>query len=204
MLHATPTYTLRTEVISIVSEHLLCTIGGGNASGLIPDSIPNSSFELQTHRRYHSWTVQPSENTESARGSGRSMEALHEESRYALYRCHLLRECHALSDRCQPMEQRAQSQTCLSYAESWQRKADAKLLWECIEKVYPMMCQASRELGILRMRTKYLDVSRDNMAYVKQRRHTKQRTRKIIRRLLDLLGKILSQPTSVIKNNSQL
>ena len=21
---------------------------------------------------------------------------------------------------------------------------DAKLLWECIEKVYPMMCQASR------------------------------------------------------------
>ena len=101
MLHATPTYTLRTEVISIVSEHLLCTIGGGNASGLIPDSIPNSSFELQTHRRYHSWTVQPSENTESARGTGRSMEALHEESRYALYRCHLLRECHALSDRCQ-------------------------------------------------------------------------------------------------------
>ena len=49
-----------------------------------------------------------------------------------------------------------------------------------------MMCEASRELGIHRMRTKYLDVSRDNMAYVKQRRHTKQRTRKIIRCLLDL------------------
>ena len=56
-----------------------------------------------------------------------------------------------------------------------------------------MMCEASRELGIHRMRTKYLDVSRDNMAYVKQRRHTKQRTHKIIRRLLGLLGKILAE-----------
>lgn len=36
-----------------------------------------------------------------------------------------------------------------------------------------MMCEASRKLGIHRMRTKYLDVARDNMVYVKQRRHTK-------------------------------
>ena len=28
------------------------------------------------------------------------MEAVHEESRYSLYRCHLLRECHALPYRC--------------------------------------------------------------------------------------------------------
>ena len=70
---------------------------------------------------------------------------------------------------------------------------DAKLLWECIEKVYPMMCEASRKLGIHRKRTKFLDVSRDNMAYVKQRRHTNKRTRKMIRRLLDLLGKILAE-----------
>lgn len=34
MLHATPTYTLRTEVISMVSEHLLCTIGGGQRKWL--------------------------------------------------------------------------------------------------------------------------------------------------------------------------
>ena len=32
--------------------------------------------------------------------TGRSMEAVHEESRHTLYRCDLLRECHALSDRC--------------------------------------------------------------------------------------------------------
>lgn len=64
-----------------------------------------------------------------------------------------------------------------------------------------MMCQASRELGIHRMRTKYLDVARDNMAYVKQHRHTKQRTRKIIRRLLDLSGKILAQLRRLDREN---
>ena len=79
--------------------------------------------------------------------------------------------------------------TC--YESSMRYPTDAKLLWECIEKVYPMMCGASRELGIHRMRTKYLDVARDHMAYVKQRRHTKQRTRKMIGRLLKLLGKLL-------------
>ena len=64
-----------------------------------------------------------------------------------------------------------------------------------------MMCEASRELGIHRMRTKYLDVSRDNMAYVKQRRHTKQRTHKIIRRLLGLLGKILAELRRLNREN---
>lgn len=47
--------------------------------------------------------------------------------------------------------------TC--YESAMRYPTDAKLLWECIEKVYPMMCQASRELGIHRMRTKYLDAS---------------------------------------------
>ena len=81
--------------------------------------------------------------------------------------------------------------TC--YESAMRYPTDAKLLWECIEKVYAMMCEASRELGIHRMRTKYLDVSRDNMAYVKQRRHTHKRTHRMIRRLLELLGKILAE-----------
>ena len=80
-------------------------------------------------------------------------------------------------------------------------ETDAKLPWECTEMVYPIMCEASRELGIHRMKTKYLDVSRDNMAYMKQRRHAKQRTRKIIRRLLDLLGKILAEPRRLDREN---
>jgi len=89
--------------------------------------------------------------------------------------------------------------TC--YESAMRYPTDAKLLWECIEKVYPMMCQASREPGIHRMRTKYLDVSRDNTAYVKQRRHTQKRTRKMIRRLLDLLGKILAELRKLDREN---
>ncbi|MCR5435161.1 MAG: transposase [Bacteroidaceae bacterium] len=81
--------------------------------------------------------------------------------------------------------------TC--YESAMRYPTDVKLLWECIEKAYPMMCGASRELGVRRMRTKYLDVSRDNMAYVKQRRHTQKRTRRMIHRLLELLGKILAE-----------
>lgn len=81
--------------------------------------------------------------------------------------------------------------TC--YETAMRYPTDVKLLWECIEKAYPMMCGASRELGVRRMRTKYLDVSRDNMAYVKQRRHTQKRTRRMIHRLLELLGKILAE-----------
>ena len=81
--------------------------------------------------------------------------------------------------------------TC--YETAMRYPTDVKLLWECIEKAYPMMCEASRELGVRRMRTKYLDVSRDNMAYVKQRRHTQKRTRRMIHRLLELLGKILAE-----------
>ena len=89
--------------------------------------------------------------------------------------------------------------TC--YESAMRYPTDAKLLWECIEKVYPMMCMASRELGIHRMRTKYLDVARDNMAYVKQRRHTQKRTRKMIRRLLGLLGKILAELRRLEREN---
>ena len=81
--------------------------------------------------------------------------------------------------------------TC--YESSMRYPTDTKLLWECVEKVYTMMCEASKELGIHRMRTKYLDVAHDNMAYVKQRHHTNKRTRRMIRRQLDLLGKILKE-----------
>ena len=89
--------------------------------------------------------------------------------------------------------------TC--YESAMRYPTDAKLLWECIEKAHSMMCEASRKLGIRRMRTKYLGVSRDNMAYVKQRRHTQKRTRKMIRRLLDLLGKILAELRRLDREN---
>ena len=68
-----------------------------------------------------------------------------------------------------------------------------KLLWESNEKAYTVMCEASGRLGIHRPRTKYLDVARANMGYTKQRKHSRSQTSSIVRRLLQLLGKILKE-----------
>ena len=78
--------------------------------------------------------------------------------------------------------------------ESWMRyPTDVKLLWECIERVYPMMCKISSMLGEHRMRTKYNDIAEATLAYRKQRRHTQKQTRKMVQRLLALSGKILGE-----------
>ena len=68
-----------------------------------------------------------------------------------------------------------------------------KLLLEGIEKSYAMMCELNSRLGIHRPRTKFLDVQKANLTYRKQRKHSRSQTRKITRRLLDLLGKILKE-----------
>ena len=81
--------------------------------------------------------------------------------------------------------------TC--YESEMRYPTDQKLLWECVERGYDLMCKASRQLGIHRPRTKFLDVEKANLTYRKQRKHTRSQTRKITRRLLDLLGKILRE-----------
>ena len=85
--------------------------------------------------------------------------------------------------------------TC--YEREMRYPTDQKLLWECVEKGYELMCEASQRLGIHRPRTKYLDVEKANLTYRKQRKHTKGQTRKITRRLLDLLGKILRETRKI-------
>ena len=70
---------------------------------------------------------------------------------------------------------------------------DVKLLWECTVRAYKMMCGISSQLGEHRLRTKYNDIERANLAYRKQRRHTHKQTRKMIMRLLALLGKMLGE-----------
>lgn len=70
---------------------------------------------------------------------------------------------------------------------------DAKLLWEGIEKSYKIMCDVSKRAGIHRPKTKYLDVEKANMGYVKQRKHSKSQTRRLTRRLVNLPGKILKE-----------
>ena len=81
--------------------------------------------------------------------------------------------------------------TC--YESEMRYPTDQKLLWECNEKAYTVMCEASGRLGIHRQRTKYLDVEKANIGYTKQRKHSRSQTRSIVRRLLQLLGKILKE-----------
>ena len=81
--------------------------------------------------------------------------------------------------------------TC--YESEMRHPTDPKLLWEGIEKSYGTMCGLSRRLGIHRPRTKFIDVQKANLAYRKRRKHSKGQTRKMTRRLLELLGKILKE-----------
>ena len=91
--------------------------------------------------------------------------------------------------------------TC--YESDMRYPTDQKLLWECVEKSYSIMCRMSGRLGIHRPRTKYLDVEKANMGYVKQRKHSKSQQRKLTRRLIHLLGKILEEIRKMIRGHDE-
>ena len=92
--------------------------------------------------------------------------------------------------------------TC--YESEMRYPTDAKLLWEGIEKAYGIMCMLSEKMNLHRPRTKYLDVEKANLAYRKQRRHTNVQTRKITRRLLNLLGKVLTEIRKMERKNIKM
>ena len=81
--------------------------------------------------------------------------------------------------------------TC--YESEMRYPTDQKLLWECVKKTYKIMCEVSWRMGVHRPRTKYLDVEKACLSYRKQRKHSNTQTRKMTRRLLNLLGKILKE-----------
>ena len=89
--------------------------------------------------------------------------------------------------------------TC--YESEMRYPTDQKLLWECCEKAYSMMCELSRRLEIHRPRTKYLDVEKANLTYMKQRKHNKSQQRKLTRRLIKLLAKILEEIRKMMREH---
>ena len=91
--------------------------------------------------------------------------------------------------------------TC--YESEMRYPTDRKLLWECCEKAYSIMCVVCQRLGVHRPRTKYLDVKKANLTYVKQRKHNKSQQRKITRRLIKLLGKILQEIRRIGREHEQ-
>ena len=92
--------------------------------------------------------------------------------------------------------------TC--YESDMRYPTDQKLLWECCERAYSIMCTVCQRLGIHRPRTKYLDVEKANLTYVKQRRHSKPQHRRIIRRLIKLLGKMLQEVRKTCRDHDDM
>lgn len=86
---------------------------------------------------------------------------------------------------------------CLSDATCYESHlrfpTDIKLLWEACEWLHRLMKKVSHKLGEPLPRNKYSDVKRARLAYAKQRKHKKNATRKLQRRLLHLLNKLLGQ-----------
>ena len=76
---------------------------------------------------------------------------------------------------------------------------DIKLMWECCEWLYALLHKICREVGERLPRSKYNDVSRDCLAYAKQRKPRKSATRRMQRRLLRLLGKLIGQWNSLCR-----
>ena len=80
--------------------------------------------------------------------------------------------------------------TC--YESEMRFPTDPKLLWEGIEKTYDTMCTMCKALGILRPRTKYLEVEKAYLTYRKTRKRNQKKIVRMTRRLLNLLGKLLA------------
>lgn len=81
--------------------------------------------------------------------------------------------------------------TC--YESHMRYPTDVKLLWECCEWLWALMCKVCKELGERRPRNKYNDIDKARLAYAKQRKPKKSATRSLTRRLLALLGKLRRQ-----------
>lgn len=86
---------------------------------------------------------------------------------------------------------------CLSDATCYESHlrfpTDVKLLWEACEWLRALMKKICRELGERMPRNKYNDVDKARLVHAKQRKPRKNATRKLQRRMLQLLGKLLGQ-----------
>lgn len=86
---------------------------------------------------------------------------------------------------------------CLSDATCYESHmrfpTDVKLLWEACGWLQSLMKKTCKDIGERMPRNKYNDIDKARLAYAKQRKPKKNATRKLLRRLLALLGKQLSQ-----------
>ena len=81
---------------------------------------------------------------------------------------------------------------------------DTKLMWECCEWLHALSHKICRNLGERLPRSKYSEVAKAQLAYAKQRKPKKSATRRIQRRLLNLLGKLIGQWNNLCRQYAPL
>lgn len=70
---------------------------------------------------------------------------------------------------------------------------DVKLMWECCEWLFNLLRKTCKTVGERLPRSKYNDVAKVRLIYAKQRKPKKSATRKMQKRLLNLLEKLKGQ-----------
>lgn len=80
---------------------------------------------------------------------------------------------------------------------------DVKLLWESCEWLYKLLVGIYKRFSIRFPRTKYRDIDKARLSYAKQRRHKSSSTKRLKRRLLNLLFKLLTIWTSIAKDHGK-
>ena len=75
---------------------------------------------------------------------------------------------------------------------------DVKLLWECLQYLYPQMKVMCKYIGIPMFRSKYKEQEKKYLAYQRNRKKSHKQTRRVCKRLLYLLGKYLQILPSLI------
>lgn len=93
--------------------------------------------------------------------------------------------------------------TC--YETNMRHPTDIKLMWECVHWLHTHIVDFCEELKIRRPRNKYKDVSNAYNSYSKKRKNNMKKTRKksIARRMKHLLGKLLGQMNSLLKEHEK-
>jgi hypothetical protein len=81
---------------------------------------------------------------------------------------------------------------------------DQRLLWEWNGKAYPMTCMVCQRLGMLRLRTKWVDVEKANLTCVKQRMHIKSHQRRFTRCLIGLSGRMLAEIRKICRGRDDM
>ncbi len=79
---------------------------------------------------------------------------------------------------------------------------DVKLLWECCDWLHSLMAKTCKNLKIQMPRSKFNDISQARLVLAKQRKPRKKSWTKMLRRLIKLLEKLISQWDSICLEHS--